>query len=427
MTTRREFLGTAGLLGTFPFFNAVPTRYPGRILDLPTPNYLHTMTDQSVIGLYGSWAAGLRGEGPGELSWRNSSQNNLSSWHEKASRKLEELLAKPVMPGKPLINRGNTYTYNGLQVEEISWDLHYGRPVDAVVLKPSGARGPLPGILALHDHGGIKYFGYKKITRTSDTMNSVIAEHQKNDYDGTAWANEIAARGYIVLVHDAFAFGSRRVMYADVAGITRGDMNAPDKPDDSTDDPASITRYNQWASEHESVMAKSLFCAGTTWPGVCLAEDQVALDILASREDVDPERIGCGGLSGGGLRTVYLAGTDDRIKCAVCAGFMTTWNDFLLNKSYTHTWMTYTPLLPKYMEFPEILGLRVPLPTLVLNNNEDPLYTLPEMRKADDILKQVYRKADAEKNYQCNFYPGGHKFDKAMQADAFDWFDKWLK
>jgi len=120
-----------------------------------------------------------------------------------------------------------------------------------------------------------------------------------------------------------------------------------------------------------NIMSKSLFCAGTTWPGVFLFEDQCALDVLTARAEVDRERIGCAGLSGGGLRTVYLGGLDHRIKCAVSVGFMSTWSDFLMNKSYTHTWMTYAPLLPKYLDFPEILGLRVPLPTMTLNNNQD--------------------------------------------------------
>jgi hypothetical protein len=136
---------------------------------------------------------------------------------------------------------------------------------------------------------------------------------------------------------------------------------------------AIFNTYNQWAGEHEHIMAKSLFCAGTTWPGVFLAEDRQALEVLIGRNDVDSEKIGCAGLSGGGLRTVYLGGTDHRVKCAVCVGFMSTWADFLLNKAYTHTWMTYTPLLPKYLEFPEILGLRVPLPTMTLNNSQDGL------------------------------------------------------
>ena len=110
--------------------------------------------------------------------------------------------------------------------------------------------------------------------------------------------------------------------------------------------------YNAWAGAHEDIMAKSLFCAGTTWPGVFLAEDQAALSVLAARDDVDATRLGCAGLSGGGLRTVFLGGMDDRITCAICVGFMSTWRDFLMLKSFTHTWMTFAPLLPKYLDFP---------------------------------------------------------------------------
>jgi dienelactone hydrolase len=57
-------------------------------------------------------------------------------------------------------------------------------------------------------------------------------------------------------------------------------------------------------------MSKSLFSAGATWPGVFPAEDQRALDYLCARPDGDATRVGCGGLSGGGLRTVYLTGLD---------------------------------------------------------------------------------------------------------------------
>jgi dienelactone hydrolase len=233
---------------------------------------------------------------------------------------------------------------------------------------------------------------------------------------------KIAKRGYAVLVPDAFTFGSRRVWLEDVPKVIRHGLDDVDH-----NNPEKIKSYNQWAGQHEHIMAKSLFCAGTTWPGVSFAEDKVALDILCSRDDVDASRIGCGGLSGGGLRTVFMAGLDARIKCAVPVGFMTTWKDFLLNKSHTHTWMIYVPMLPNELDFPEIISLRMPLPTLVLNDSEDQLFTLPEMKRADSILIDVYKKANASDRYQCSFYPGPHKFDAAMQTEAFNWFDKWLK
>jgi dienelactone hydrolase len=148
--------------------------------------------------------------------------------------------------------------------------------------------------------------------------------------------------------------------------------------------------------------------------------------VLCAREDVDASRIGCAGLSGGGLRTVLLGGLDDRIKCAICVGMMTTWRDYLLYKVQTHTWMCYVPLLPNDLDYPEILGLRVPLPTMVLNDIEDRLFTMPEMERADKILGEVYAKAGASDRYRCSFYPGGHKFDVPMQEEAFAWFDQWL-
>jgi len=117
----------------------------------------------------------------------------------------------------------------------------------------------------------------------------------------------------------------------------------PGKPPITTPggDTSIIGGYGSWAAgiaeQHENIMSKSLFCAGTTWPGVTLAEDKKALDILCARPDVDIENVDCCGLSGGGLRTNYLAGLDHRIKCSVSVGFMSTWKDFLLNKSFTHT------------------------------------------------------------------------------------------
>ncbi len=102
---------------------------------------------------------------------------------------------------------------------------------------------------------------------------------------------------------------------------------------------------------------------------------------------------------------------------------MTTWRDYLLNKCHTHTWMIYIPGLPGDLDYPEILGLRAPLPTLVQNDLEDQLFTVPEMRRADRILSEVYAKAGAGDRYKCSFYPGPHKFDGPMQAEAFAWFE----
>ncbi len=418
--TRRKFMKTtATAVGSF---SVLPTAFTFFSHCTPAKEKIEVMnTEPSIIGQYGPWAASLTPDTPAPLSFRNEKWTDRDDWHKAAYSRLLECLSMPDLGEMPEVTVKRKSVYDGLEIEELSWELPYGRPTEAILLKPQNAQGPLPGILAFHDHGGNKYFGRRKITRTEE-QHPLMEEHQEHYYEGMAWANEIAKRGYVVLVSDAFTFASRRVMLQDVPEYNRDGLT-----DDDPENAEKIEAYNQWAADHESVMAKSLFCGGTTWPGVFLAEDRIALDILCAREDVDADRVGCGGLSGGGLRTAMMGGVDPRIKCAVCVGFMSTWDDFLLNKSFTHTWMLYVPLLPKEMDFPEILGLRVPLPTLVLNDSDDFLYTLPQMQRADNILKEVYQKAGAPDHYRGSFYPGPHKFDKAMQEEAFEWFDQWLK
>lgn len=145
------------------------------------------------------------------------------------------------------------------------------------------------------------------------------------------------------------------------------------------------------AAQHENIIAKALFSAGP---------------------------------SCGGLRTDYAAGLDSRIRCSVTAGFMTAWKDFLLHK---YTWMIYIPLLPKLMDFPDILGMHAPLPVLVCATSEDPLFTFEEVRKAGRKLKESYKKAGASESFKFSIHEGPHKFDLPMQEEGFAWFDRWLE
>lgn len=377
----------------------------------------------NMLGAYGPWFARcVLGGGPARLSFRTGGFKSVDQWRKAGRRRVLECIAPVHLGGRPRARVDDVRTADGLHIERLSWQLPVGPRTEAVFLKPAGARGRLPAILALHDHAGKKYLGWRKIALDGTPPWQVQVDHHRHYYGGAAWANELARNGYAVLVPDTFLFASRRVRVADVPPQVRFD-GVDCEPDDAD----GFRRYNAFAAMHEHVVAKSLLCAGTTWPGVYVAEDQKALDVLCARDDVDPRRVGCGGLSGGGLRTVYLAGLDDRIAAAVCVGFMTTWRDALLHKCWTHTWMMYAPLLPRYLDFPEILALRAPKPTMVLNDIEDQLYTLAEMRRADRILRDTFRMAGASGNFRCIFYPGPHKFDLPMQRDALEFFDEHLK
>jgi dienelactone hydrolase len=408
----------------------------------------------NLLGAYGPWAEGTAAQ-PGRLSFAEAVQGGrmpLTAWKRQGRAAVREALgplpagaegqSEPAGVQAEVVRR---YAFDGLAVEELSWKLPYGPPTEAVFLKPENAREPLPGVLALHDHGAVKHFGWRKITRTGSELHPFLMQHQERYYGGAAWANELARRGYGVLVHDVFPFGSRRILPSEVpAHVVERLLTAPQElreltPEDVLPGPARtdvdvppeepaerLARYEAFAGRHEEVLARSLLCLGATFPGVVLAEDLAALGVLACRPDVDPDRLGCCGLSGGGLRAAYLAGLDDSIDCAVSVGFMSTWRDFALNTSYTHTWMLYPPLLPRLLDFPEILALRVPLPTLVLASRQDPLFTTAEVERAGELLEGIYRYAGAGEAAHTSLYPGPHCFNREMQAEAFAWLDRWL-
>lgn len=418
-------------------------------------------TDYSLnmLGIYGGWAREINNGNPRPLSFLNHRWGDAEQWRKTARAEVLRLLAPPATLPVDIKNVRVTgrHRYDGLDIEELSWQLPFGPPTGALFLKPEGARGPLPGVLAMHDHGGIKYFGKRKITRTAGFRHPLMREHQELYYGGEPLANGLAKRGYGVLVHDVFPFESRKISAsglpayavrrmmsppltveeltpADVKpGAAITDYDVPDG-DGIPEGSASagvpenrIKAYDAFAAQHEHIIAKALFSLGHTWPGVVLAEDTLALDYLCSRPDIDMERIGCCGLSGGGLRTNYLAGLDDRVSCSVTAGFMTTWNDLALNTCYTHTWMIYIPGLAGLMDFPDILAMRTPLPALVLATDEDPLFTGTETTAAAATLQGAYKKSGVSDAFRFSLHKGPHKFDGPMQAEAFAWFDRWLK
>jgi dienelactone hydrolase len=347
------------------------------------------------------------------LSYLAQEWADAGQWRALARGKLLELLSFAPERVPADVRAGRVWVHDGVQVEEISWSLGYGPRCEAWVLKPEGATGRLPGVLGLHCHGGFKFYGKEKIAENGETY-PLTEEYRRTGYEGVAWANALAREGYVVLVHDGFAFGSRAVPVDSLSGRFRRQFLGKEPGT-----PEYIRTYNAFAADHEHVLAKSFFAAGTTWPGVFSHEDRRALDYLAGRPDVDPDRLGCCGLSGGGLRSVLLAGTDDRLKATVTVGFMSTWQGFLQNRTFSHTWMLYVPGLPEWLDFADILTLHFTRRSLVLYGEEDPLFTPQGQAGADARLRAVAARLGSRESYTGSFYPGGHRFDRAMQAEAF--------
>ena len=138
-----------------------------------------------------------------------------------------------------------------------------------------------------------------------------------------------------------------------------------------------IRAFNRRASQDESLVGRSLFTAGVTWPGVMLWDDIRTLDYLASRPEVDAKRLGCVGLSVGGYRSYLLAALDERIKAAVDVGWMTSFGAQLKEHVINTMGLSFhINGLYRYLDFPDLAALVAPRALLVINGSQDGLFAL---------------------------------------------------
>ena len=112
----------------------------------------------NMIGAYGEWAAQTM-QDPPRLSFRQPMFGAVEAWRAVARARFKETLMGPGGAATPVAVVQHQLEFEGLSIEHLQWQLPYGPPTEALLLKPAGARGKLPGIIGLHDHGGNKYFG----------------------------------------------------------------------------------------------------------------------------------------------------------------------------------------------------------------------------------------------------------------------------
>lgn len=307
-----------------------------------------------------------------------------------------------------------------IRVVSFAGSAHYRVPAYLVV--PTTGKGPYPGVVALHDHGGWFLHGKEKLVRL-DGEHPALQAFREPLYDGKAWAEELARRGFVVIVTDAFYWGERRLQYAQPPDslVKRLAGLAPDSAE-------YVKAMNGFLGEQTAVMQTWLGFAGTTWMGIVVHDDRRSLDVLASMPEVDTERLGCAGLSGGGYRATYLAGMDPRVKAAVVTGWMTTLPTTLEFTRPMHVSLFDAFSVHANLDHPDIASLGAPSCALFVQNcAQDRLFTRAGMDAAAEKLRAVYRALQADQRYQYRVYDAPHSFGVAMQADAFAWLERWLR
>ncbi|MCC7262289.1 MAG: hypothetical protein IT369_07195 [Candidatus Latescibacteria bacterium] len=306
----------------------------------------------------------------------------------------------------------------GFTLERVEFNTAPWSRVEGYFLLPTGVSYPVPGLVVFHAWGGPMLFGKDRIVDTGRD-HALLAAHRQTYYSGRYLAEEFARRGYAVIVIDAHHFGSR---------APRGLGAIPAAYDPFTLGDTEYQALDTLVREQLYLGVRQLNWAGTTWAGINYWDDRGCVDFLRSRPEVDPERLGCTGLSGGGWRTNILAALDDRVRASVSVGWMTTGNyQQVYNVAGAIGTFCLLPGVWDRLDIPDLTIMAAPGRHLVVSGSEDELFPPEAQQDAARQIRAGYAWAGCP-DY-CGHYnpPKPHCYDAQIQAEALAWFDLHLQ
>lgn len=371
--------------------------------------------DKPYLGNLGQIVATLARSQQRRLSYEACRTMGPGTWTERARQCLREHLDFSPQPVPLKATTLATHRENGYTREtvEFSSTAHYS--MTAEVLLPDDASPPGAAVLALHDHGGFYTHGREKIVEGLADSPALV-DFVEHSYQGRYWASELARRGYVVMVADALGWGQRRMAVEDFGDGVRAKLDALEEGCY-----AWVRTFNTAFTEAAPALDKHANFAGISWLGIVNWDDRRCVEYLASRPEVDPTRIACAGLSGGGWRSSYLFGVEDRLAAAVVIGWMARLGDQLTHDNRSHIGLYSAPSVYKYLDLPDIAASGCPRPLLVMNCKQDRLFSLDSMQGACDDIGRVYRDAGYAECCDARFYDVPHCLNSAMQEEMFAW------
>ena len=306
-------------------------------------------------------------------------------------------------------------TVDGVEIRRLRWSVGYGPDTTAWILRPAGVAGPLPAVLGMHCHGGVRSVGAEQLVDLGRGSSARAVELRGLWYASRAPANELARQGFVVLVHDTFSWGSRRFdlsrptprlagLLAAHAALWRERQHVPSEDE----------WFDLASGLHEDTLAKAAGTLGQTLAGAVLTDDLVALDVLAAQEGVDAGRLATSGFSGGGGRALLLAALDHRVGACVVACMMATSSSLVPSSLDAHSWLLHVPGLWSFADWPDLTRV-ARARFLVQYRLDDPLFTRAGMVDAHRRLTALHPEPG---RYRASLEPGGHEFDAAMQDAA---------
>jgi len=307
---------------------------------------------------------------------------NSADWstqREQYRRQLLEMLGLDPLPPRTDLQATVTgrVEHEEFLVERLHFQSQPGLYVTANLYLPRNLQGRAPAVLYVCGHGASKKNGVSY-------GNKVSYQHHG------AW---FARHGYVCLTIDTLQMG-------EIESIHHGTY-----------------RYKMWWWLNR----------GYTPAGVEAWNCVRALDYLQTRPEVDPERLGVTGRSGGGAYSWWIAAIDERIKAAVpVAGITDLQNHVVDGCVEGHCDCMYMVNTYRW-DYPLVAALVAPRPLLLSNTDRDGIFPLDGVVRTYETARNIYDLCKAGDKLGLHLTAGPHRDTQELQTGAFLWFNRHLK
>lgn len=337
------------------------------------------------------------------LAWGKAEEKDFAKWKAQARHVLAECMQNlQPAPKAYAMEVTDREQRDGYEARKIRFNLSEWSRVPAYLLVPEG-KGPFPAIVLLHDHGAHFSIGKEKMVRPFHVAPEVMEDADQwasQCYDGQYVGDYLARYGYVVLAVDALFWGER--------GRKEG------------------TSYDA-----QQALASNFLQMGASWGAFINVDDMRSAEFLASLPFVDKERVGSLGFSMGAYRSWMLAALTDVVRASASICWMNTTEHLMtLTNNQNKGGSAYAMLIPalrRYLDYPHVASIACPKPTLFFNGTQDKLFPIEGVRDAYREMEAVWKSQRASDRLVTKLWDEKHFFNKEMQKETLEFFDRWLK
>ena len=337
------------------------------------------------------------------LAWGKAEEKDFAKWKAQARHVLAECMQNlQPAPKAYAMEVTDREQRDGYEARKIRFNLSEWSRVPAYLLVPEG-KGPFPAIVLLHDHGAHFSIGKEKMVRPFHVAPEVMEDADqwaRQCYDGQYVGDYLARHGYVVLAVDALFWGER--------GRKEG------------------TSYDA-----QQALASNFLQMGASWGAFINVDDMRSAEFLASLPFVDKERVGSLGFSMGAYRSWMLAALTDVVRASASICWMNTTEHLMtLTNNQNKGGSAYAMLIPalrRYLDYPHVASIACPKPTLFFNGTRDKLFPIEGVKDAYQEMEAVWKSQGASDRLVTKLWDEKHFFNKEMQKETLEFFDRWLK